>query len=189
MKRLIVSAALLVVAIGFTVAPATAAPPTGNKIACEAGTPATCTLLSPNRAYLDTSDGGYAAVYTENSVAVGTPLSEITKLGFSYEGTTPYGGAPRISIGIDENGDGSGWDAFAFVDAAGCNDGFGKVDVINDSTCTVWYGSTSYPNWAAFVAANPTYDIGYAYTFVVADAPGEWTISNVQLGAKSRGGK
>lgn len=176
--------ALTVLVVGMIGTSAYAAAPEGNKISCEAS----CVLLSPNRAQLDVEPGGYGAVYTVNTVAVGTPLSDITKLGFNYSGTEPYGGAPRISIGIDENGDGN-YEAFAFVDAAGCNDGAGKVDVINDPTCTVWYGSTSYVNWAAFVTANPTYTVGYEYTFVVADAPGNWTIWNVQLGAKSRGGK
>lgn len=183
MRKSILAIALLAVAV--VVSSAFGAAPTGNKISCEAD----CVLLSPNKAQLDVGTGSYGAVYTENTVALNAPLASIDKLGFNYSGTEPYGGAPRISIGIDENGDGSGYDAFAFIDAAGCNDGAGKVDVINDPSCNVWYGSTLYANWAALLAAHPEYTVGYDYTFVVADAPGNWTIWNVQLGAQSRGGK
>jgi len=185
MKRIALACAAIVALTMASVA--VAAAPSGNKISCEAE----CTLLSPNKALVNPGVGEYGAVYTENTVALGTPLSDISKLGFNYSGTEPYGGAPRISIGIDGPDVGSGYDAFAFVDAAGCNDGSGKVDVINDPTCTVWYQNVSYANWAAFVAAHPSpdYSVGYEYTFVVADAAGTWTIWNVQLGAKSRGGK
>jgi len=200
MKRLIIMVALVAALFTVAIANGSAAAPTGNKAFCFDGTVETagfyggsCTVLSPNRFFLDTNGGNvngeYAGVAIENNYPVGTSLASIDKLSFNYSGTTPWGGAPRFSIGIDNDGDGSGYDAFAFVDAAGCSDGLGKVDVVNDATCTVWYGAGSYANWAAFVAAYPTAEIGYAYTFVIADAPGEWTIWNVKAGAQSRGGK
>ncbi|HEX9267944.1 MAG TPA: hypothetical protein VF965_10715, partial [Candidatus Limnocylindria bacterium] len=46
------------------------------------------------------------------------------------------------------------------------------------------------PNWAAFVAAHPTWHVG-ATPFVIADDAGLWTVSNVHLGEQqaARGNK
>ena len=45
------------------------------------------------------------------------------------------------------------------------------------------------PNWAAFVAANPTYRVADdALSFIIADQPGLFTITNVQLGKGPAGG-
>ena len=60
------------------------------------------------------------------------------------------------------------------------------MDAINDPTCTIFVGNqiAGYDNWAAFVAANPTYKIvpDGAVPFVIADDRGSWTVSNVRLG-------
>ncbi len=208
MKRLIVTAALLIAAIGFTVAPATAAAPEGNIILCFDGTAdtrtyyskqdppsyygGTCTRVSSTQVVLKTNGGfaggEYAGVYIQNGFAVGTLVSSITKWGFSYAGTAVGGGAPRITVGIDEDGDGSGIDGYAAAQALFCNENDGKVDVINDATCMIEYNGGTYENWAAFKVAFPAATVAYQ-SFIIADAPGEWTISNVQLGAKSRGGE
>jgi len=193
-------AALLALLCALTLsATAFGAAPTGNKAFCFDGPSegtqygGSCTALSPNRFYLDTNgadpDGEYAGIAIQNDYPAGTALSSINRLSFQYTGTAPYGGAPRISLGVDESGDGSGYDAFAFVAAETCNDGFGKVDVINDATCQIDYKGAAYSNWSTFLTAFPLAEVGYDYTFIVADAPGEWTIYNAQLGAKSRGGK
>jgi hypothetical protein len=170
----------------------------GNKLQCFSGTMdggynGDCTLIQ-NGAFLDNTDGdldpnnNYSGVYIQNSNLDGKLLSDVNKLAFTYAasaGTTASGGSPRISIPIDENGDGT-TEAYAFIDTLGCNDGSadnGTLDAINDPTCTVSYGSATYPNWAAFAAANPTYRIATdALTFIIADQPGDWTITNVQLG-------
>ena len=109
----------------------------------------------------------------------------MNKLAFSYEGTSAAGGSPRLSIPIDENGDGT-TEAYAFVDTLGCNDGSaesGTLDAINDPTCNVAYGSTVYSSWAAFASANPTFRIASdSLSFVIVDQPGDFTVSNVQIG-------
>ena len=174
----------------------------GNKLQCFDGTTdggfnGVCTLIE-NGAILDTNDGdldpnnNYAGVYILNSNLGGKLLSDVNKLSFSYDGSDVAGGSPRLSIPIDTNNDGS-WDDFAFIDTIGCNDGSaedGTLDAINDPTCTVWFASTSYDNWAAFVTANPTYRVADdALSFVIVDQPGTFAITNVQLGkgpAKSR---
>jgi hypothetical protein len=91
------------------------------------------------------------------------------------------GGSPRLSIPIDDNGDGK-TDAYAFIDAANC--GF-TTDTTNvghnvgttEATCPVFYKAGSYANWDAFALANPTYTIARGtLAFVIADQIGEVTI-------------
>jgi hypothetical protein len=176
----------------------------GNKLQCFSGETddaalynGTCDLVQ-NGAILDTNDGdldpnnNYAGVYISNTNLDGKLLEDVNKLSFDYDGESSVGGSPRLSIPIDSDGDGD-TEAYAFIDTMGCNDGdpeSGTLDAINDSTCLVWYDNVSYENWAAFVAANPTYRIATdALAFVIVDQPGEFTITNVQLGrgsAKSR---
>jgi hypothetical protein len=96
---------------------------------------------------------------------------------------------PHWMIPIDSDHD--GWtDYLLSVPLAGCNNGAGLVDVINDPTCTIYRGDdalVSYPNWAAFVTANPsTYiSLNDYYAFIIADGsgdPGVWTIGNMKVG-------
>ena len=56
--------------------------------------------------------------------------------------------------------------------------------MINDPTCTVSLSSGPiYPSWAAFVAANPTYRVASdALTFIIVDQPGNFLITNIQIG-------
>ncbi len=167
----------------------------GNKIQCFDGTTdggfnGTCTLTAEG-ATLDTVDGdadpnnAYAGVYLQNSNLDGKLVSKINKLAFTFDGSGAAGGSPRFSIPIDEDDDGT-TEAYAFVDTLGCNDSSpnsGTLDAIDDPTCLVAYGATVYPNWAAFASANPTYRVASdALSFVIVDQPGEFTITNVQLG-------
>ena len=167
----------------------------GNKLQCFDGTTdggfnGTCTLTSDG-AVLDTTDGdanpnnAYAGVYLQNTNLDGRRLSQVHNLGFSYDGTGAAGGSPRLSIPIDEDGDGT-TDAYAFVDTLGCNDGSpnqGVLDATNDPTCLVAFGAVVYPNWDAFAAANPSYRIATdALSFLIVDQPGDFTVADVRLG-------
>ncbi len=101
---------------------------------------------------------------------------------------------PRFSILIDEDGPGPlvpgqklgdpapapGAETYVFISAADCNNGAGLVDVINDSTCTVYYGAEIYSNWDAFITAYP--DATLYFAFVVADQPWTGTISSLKIG-------
>lgn len=174
-----------------------AASTNGNKLQCFQGmgdgfgSNGTC-VLTESGATIDTTDGdanpnnAYGGVYIQNSNLDGKLLSEVNKLAFSYTGTGTAGGSPRISLPIDEDGDGT-TEAYAFIDVLACNDGSsttGTLDAINDPTCSVSYaGQADSPNWAAFVAANPAYRVASdALAFVIVDQPGDFTITNVQLG-------
>jgi len=144
-----------------------------------------CTRTS-NGAILDNSvpvgSGDYSGVYYQTSSLSGKTLGQVTQLSFNYTGVATAG-SPRISLPIDVTGDGT-TDFYAFIGAFYCNDGAGLVDPIHDSTCTIFYTGgpdSGYPNWAAFVAAHPTWHVG-AIPFVIADDAGFWTVSNVHLG-------
>ena len=169
----------------------------GNKFQCFSGTTdggfnGTCTYTaSGDGAVLNTVDSdldpnnNYAGVYLQNTNLDGKLLADVNKLAFSYAGSGAAGGSPRFSIPIDTDGDGD-TEAYAFIDTQGCNNGnpnTGTLDAINDATCTVWFQDVSYPNWAAFAAANPTYRIAKdALAFIIVDQPGTFTITNIQIG-------
>ena len=127
-------------------------------------------------------DGAYSGVYYQTSSLSGKTLGQVTQLSFNYTGVATSG-SPRISLPIDVTGDGT-TDFYAYISAFHCNDGSGLVDPIHDATCTIFYDGgpvSGYPNWAAFVAAHPTWHVG-AIPFVIADDPGSWTVFNVHLG-------
>lgn len=161
----------------------------GNTLSCFSGTQdgvanGMCTLTADG-AVLDNVDGdtdpfnNYSGVYLQNSNLDGKTLGTVNKLSFRYTGE-PTAGSPRFSLPIDT---GSGTTAFyAFVSAFYCNDGNGLVDALNDATCTIQAGSESFPNWAAMLAAHPDWRVGPDLPFVIADDPGTWTVSDVQLG-------
>jgi len=185
-------ALVLVVAILGSGSTAVAA----NPLLCFSGTTdggfnGTCTLIAGG-AVLNTFDGdtnpnnNYAGVFFATSSLSGKPLSAVSA-SFTYAasaGTTASGGSPRLSIPIDTNADGV-TDNYAFIDTLGCNDGSANTGTLSlsDSTCTVAYGGGgSWVSWAAFAAANPTWKVSNSLPFVIADQPGMWTITNVQLG-------
>ena len=48
------------------------------------------------------------------------------------------------------------------------------------ANCKVFYSgdNTQYANWAAFAAAFPTAKLGQALSFVIADAAGDFTVTD-----------
>jgi hypothetical protein len=161
--------------------------PGKNPLTCF-GVPAACT--SNGKTATINSNNGAAGVYLPgyNSSFYGVRTAQVTVLSNTVSGD-PLGIDPRWQIPIDSDHDGDN-DYFLNVPFAGCNDGAGLVDVINDSTCTIYRSDdalVSYPNWAAYVTANPnTYiEVTLNYASIIADgsgAPGVWTISNVKVG-------
>jgi hypothetical protein len=104
------------------------------------------------------------------------------------------GGAPRFSIPIDENKD-TITDAYAFIDVNNCGSSTVSSD---DSNCQVFLNTGgSYANWAALVAANPTWRLAkkdpngtrpngkplYSSTmpFIVADVEGDYLVHGIVL--------
>lgn len=188
MRRTILTVCVAALALAGA-SPALAGTEKGNTLSCFSGTEdggynGTCTFTADG-AVLDNVDGNdnpydnYAGVYLQNSNLDGKTLADVNKLSFRYTGE-PTAGSPRFSLPIDT---GNGSTAFyAFVSAYYCNDGNGLVDAVNDPTCVIFAGSESFASWAAMVAAHPGWRIGPSLPFVIADDPGEWTVSDVQLG-------
>jgi hypothetical protein len=108
------------------------------------------------------------------------PPSQVT-FSFTSSGDVT-GGAPRFSWPIDINGDGT-VDGYAFMDVNGC----GSTVVSSASpTCTTYCGPETFPNWAAFAAAHPTYrSAPGAIPFIIADGhsgPGSvYVVSHIVL--------
>lgn len=201
MKRIFaaITATLMVLALAGTAIAAQPAAPGKNPLTCFAGTAAACTS-NGKTATINTHNGGtgvYLPGYNTSFYGVRTAL--VTKLSNTVAGD-PLGIDPRWSIPIDDtalnldpDGDGRSGpgytDYFLYVSLADCNNGAGLIDVINDTTCTINSGldGATYPNWSAFVTANPNTYIALNdyFAFIIADlsgAPGVWTISNVQVG-------
>lgn len=129
-------------------------------------------------------NGSYAGVFQSINYIKGQLLSNVHNLNFSYAGGPHVGGAPRLSIPIDEDNNGT-WEHFAFMDAPGCNDGdefVGRLEGRADNTCGVNYDGTDYPNWTAFKTAHPTFRIARnAITFIIIDQPAHYVIWRVQI--------
>jgi|ERR1035437_1108053 hypothetical protein len=180
-------------------------PPGQNKLLCFDGTTdggfgGICTLIGKGAkgpATLDNTDsnaaGDYSGVYIANTTLSGQLLSKVTQLSYNYTGTTvPTPGDLSLNVPLDTNNDGV-TDLYAFIDAAYDPGTGGRVDVIHDVVCGIYVGGTDfYPNWAALVAAHPTWKVATdAVPFVIAErtpseGPAFWTVSNVTLG---KGGK
>lgn len=183
MKRLIVLAALVCAAL-FTIAPATAAKPSPLK--CFGEAPATCTITQNGGAVLDTSAGGYTGVYlssgnSASSSLAGTLVGE-ADFGFGYycgtntldKSSCVAGGAPSYRIPISTDGNTKTTELYAVIDAANC--GYTGTVSTTSANCPVFFlggtgagGATSYPNWDAMAAANPTWQIAKDLPFVIQD--------------------
>jgi len=72
----------------------------------------TCAFVGDS-AVLNTTDGdsnpnnAYAGVYLQKHQPGRSPPHQVHNLGFSYAGVGAAGGSPRLSIPIDEDGDGT----------------------------------------------------------------------------------
>jgi hypothetical protein len=186
-RRTILAAVLVVAALSITTGALAKAPkPVKGSLICFADAPATCSVDSGGQsATLDTRRGGDAGVYKNGTGVSGKRLSQVT-FSFDYNcvdaGNCVTGGSPRWSIPIAGGPKG----AYAFVDANNCGQAGGDAGTV-DNSCPVSYkpdgDDVLYPNWAAFAAAHPTYKVGKAITFVIADYPFAGTISGFVLHA------
>jgi hypothetical protein len=135
------------------------------------------TVTGPDSATLVNDAGEYSGVYLASRSQSGKPLNAVS-FSFSYSGDVA-GGAPRFSIPIDTDGNGS-VDGYAFLDALNCGN-TGTVST-ESSTCLVYFGPDVYANWDAFAAANPDYRIAPgSIPFIIADQEGTYVISNIDL--------
>ena len=189
---------LLALGAGSVLAATPGTAPGQNKLLCfdgGGGAGGTCTLNAngaKGTAKLNTSTGGAAGVYYTgyNASIYDVLLTKVTQLSFTVSGSS-MATDPHFSVPIDTGND-DVTDFWAFVPAGSCNNGQGKVDVIGDSTCTIYRSDdalASYANWKAFAAALPsTAVVSFGdYVFVIADSSnGIWTVGNVTIGKSGK---
>lgn len=178
MNKSIAAAAL---SLGIALAGATSAGAAGvpQNLRCFTDPGATCTLTKDG-AHLVAVDGAAAGVYVNAKKTNGKPISAVD-YSFSWTGT-PNGGAPRFSIPIDQDRNGS-TDGYAFIDWNSCGNAVtGGTVSTTSSACGVYYGPTFYANWDAFALANPTYRISNDIPFIIVDVPADVVVTNVTFG-------
>jgi len=140
------------------------------------------TLSKHASAHIVVGDGEYGGVYRK-----GTPskLLKKVKLHFISFGDV-QGGAPRWSIPVSTDADVTTVEGYAFLDAAGCGATVGDnpteiptlVSTKSD-TCKVNFLGVDYANWKALAAAFPTAREAKAIPFVIADVPGDYSVTRV----------
>ena len=141
----------------------------------------TVTVTSGSSVRIVNDANEYGAAYTKSNLIKYEKNKPSTRLigqvdySFSSSGSVA-GGAPRFSIPIDINDDGS-VDGYAFLDVNGCNSTTVSTE---SSTCTVFFNSEVFSNWDAFVAAHPTYTVA-SVPFIIADQPGDYFIYDIDV--------
>lgn len=128
------------------------------------------TVTGSKSATIENDAGEYGGVYVNGKSLNGKLIG---KTSFSFTATGDIaGGAPRFSIPINDSS------AYAFLDVANCGSGVVSTD---NAACKVFYGAESFANWAAFATAHPDYKIGSAIPFVIADQPGTYNVTGIDL--------
>jgi hypothetical protein len=128
---------------------------------------------------LDNDAGEYSGVYLKSTSRKARPIAAV-HFSFDYSGTVA-GGAPRFSIPLDTDRNGR-LDGYAFLDANNCGL-TGSVSTSDDS-CQVFlnFGNISFANWDAMVAAHGDWRLAPGKVpFIIADQPGIYEISNIDL--------
>jgi hypothetical protein len=137
----------------------------------------TATITGAKSATLENGPGEYTYVYVNAKSPYGKALAKVD-FGFSATGSIA-GGAPRLSIPVDSDDPGSGWDLFAFIDVNSC--GGGWVSTANPA-CGVYIGSEFFANWDALAAAHPTWRMARDTSpFAIADQAGTYHLSGIDL--------
>lgn len=122
----------------------------------------------------------YGGVYLNSRSQSGKPLASVD-FSFTASGDIA-GGAPRLTVPIDMDGNGSAED-YASIGANNCVD---PTFVSTTSpTCQVFLNSngvTGWANWDAFAAANPTWRVAPGWIpFIIADVAGTYVVSDIVL--------
>jgi hypothetical protein len=142
------------------------------------------TLTGTDAATIVNESGEYGGVYVPGKAQSGLPVAQAS-FSFRNDGGDIAGGAPRLSIPIDDPTTGPTNDAYAFIDLYWCGGAQGDTttEVSTDSaTCVVWYDGVSYANWSAFATAHPDFRIARGRdAFVIADQPGTYRVADVDL--------
>lgn len=143
----------------------------------------TGTVTTSDRSATIVNDAGeYGGVYIKSKTYSGKALSTVD---FEFRSTGDVGGgAPRLSIPIDDPATAAKLDGYAFLDVINCGgDGTTPTLVSTEAgNCLVYFGTDVYANWDAFAAANPTYKVASGYlAFIIADVEGSYAVDHIYL--------
>jgi hypothetical protein len=141
------------------------------------------TLTGADSATIVNGSGEYGGVYVPGKAQSGRPLAQAS-FSFRNDQGGIAGGAPRLSIPINEPSTGPTVDAYAFIDLFWCGGAADDTTLVSTEapTCVVWYEGVSYENWEAFANAHPQYRIARGRdAFVIADQPGTYRVDEVDL--------
>jgi hypothetical protein len=144
--------------------------------------PGEVTITGDDSATIVNGADQYGGVYLQSKSQSGKVIGDVD---FSFVSTGDVaGGAPRFSIPIDTDGNGT-VEGYAFLDAANCG-GVSNVtttvstDALNCPVFLNW--GPSFANWDAFAAAHPTYRIAPgAIPFIIADWVGGYAVTDIVL--------
>jgi hypothetical protein len=129
-------------------------------------------------ATINNDPGEYGGVYLKSR----SQSAKLTEVAFSFTSSGDVaGGAPRFSIPIDTDNNGSTDNGYAFLDVLNCGSNVVSTDSAN---CQVFFNNeiTGYANWAAFAAAHPTWRIAPGgIPFIISDQPGNYVVNNIVL--------
>lgn len=180
--RILVAASLATMLIAGTAAAANPKTKTFGSATVTEGPVGTFTIVSdgPDPVYAPSPE--YGGVYLNSKSTSGKAIGSVA---FSFTSTGDVaGGAPRFSLPIDTDGNGS-VEFYAFLDAAGCGGVSDETTVVStaSATCSVDAGGETFANWAAFATAHPLYRVAPGHVpFIIADGTeGTYVISNIQL--------
>jgi hypothetical protein len=136
------------------------------------------TLTGADSAEIVNEAGEYGGVYLPSKGASSKLLLADVQYSFTSTGAVG-GGAPRFSIPIDTDGNGTA-EGYAFLDVNNCaGDTF--VSTTNLS-CITYFGNEVHQNWSAFAAAHPTYRIAPGSSpFIIADVEGSYAVEDIDL--------
>ena len=178
---------LLAVVASLTIAAPTMA--SANRLRIETGG-GSAVVNGPTSATLSATPGSYAAVYVMARSTQGRSLDRV-EMGFTVaSGGTVSGGAPRLTVPIDKDGDGE-WDDFASLDVFGCGGTVDSVGVVHgavlvstanpDCAVSLNAGGT-YANWDAFATAHPSWRTAVGQQpFVIADWTAHVSLTGIDL--------
>jgi hypothetical protein len=139
---------------------------------------------------INNAAGEYGGVYLNSRSLNNKPIGDVV-VSFTATGHIT-GGAPRVNIPIDADGD-KKIDLYATLDAANTphmTDEDVWVSTENSATPVYFLDANTgndadhtayYANWDAFVDAQPGYRVAGAIPFIIADQEGAYTLENIDL--------
>lgn len=142
-------------------------------------------VATTDSATIDNDAGEYGGVYLGSKSQSSKSLAGVV-FEFRNGNGDSNAGSPRLSLPIDTDNKANTNNGYAFLDVYNCGGVSGDNTLVSTQSgaCKVNFGGTDYANWAAFVAANPTYKMGQGYIpFIIADDPagGAFAVDHIVL--------